>query len=149
MSVLGARGMTMIEILVASVVAAVVAGGTMAGFIAAARMTRAQSNTQLAEAAGFAQESLEKNRNMIACDSPWFNVATCTPAGGMPTVWMDDPIVGGAGTDSIVNGPGAQRRFCMIPRDCDGDAVNGDCFEALVRVCWNNTVCPAVGAACP
>ena len=145
---------TLTEVLIAAVIGAVVAWGTASAFLAAARLLRAQDNSALAEAASYAQQTLERKRNHIACAAPWFDPTTCAPAAGMPTKWTDDPFVdaGGTpyagGTESILNPPGAQRRYCVTSADCDGGGP-GDCFKVEVRVCWDGTACPAAGDACP
>ena len=149
-------GFTLTEVLVAALVGAVVTWGTASAFLAAARMMQTQNNSALAEAASYAQQTLERKRNMIACDAPWFNPATCAPT--LPIGWQDDafrdadgnPYAGG--TESILN-RGAQRRYCVTPANCDGvpdPPGEGDCFRVEVRVCWaGGTPCPAVGSACP
>lgn len=148
-----ANGFTLTEVLIAAVIGAVVAWGTASAFLAAARMMRAKNNSTLAEAASYAQQTLERNRNLIACGAPWFDPTTCAPT--LPTGWQDDafleadditPYAGG--TESILNPPGAERRYCVTPADCDLASGPGDCFKVEVRVCWNGTACPAVGGSC-
>ena len=134
---MGNRGFTLMEILAASVIASVVAGGTLAAYVAAARMTRAQSNTGNAEAAVYARETAERFRDMIACDGNWFTAdAACAPTPAMPGGWTADPLPAAGGTQSILV-TGARRCYRVVPQDCDGGGA-GDCFQVDVRVCWNN-----------
>ena len=135
-----ARGFTLVEVLVASVIASVVAGGTLASYVAAARMMRAQSNPASGEAAGYAQDTIERYRNSVACDNAaWFNPANCAPA--LPAGWQADLLPGGGGTDSILN-TGARRCFRLTPQNCDTNPADNDCIQIDVQVCWNGAPCP-------
>ena len=141
-------GFTLLEVMIASLVGAIVAGGTMMAYIVAARLMRAQDNPQVAEATWFAQETMERFRNMIACGQgsvgEWFDQASCAPVAsppaplgsGMPTAWTSDPLPAGAGTRSIVASGVARRCYRMTPADCDGDGTAGDCFQMDVQICW-------------
>ena len=65
-------GFTLVEVLAASVVASVLAGGTLAAYIAASRMAaRGVDHMARIEAEGYAQETLEKFRNHVAADDNW------------------------------------------------------------------------------
>ncbi len=132
----GERGLTLVEVLVASVIAAVAVAGTAAAMVAAARMTRAQSNPGTAEASVYARETAERFRNRVACDDPWFDAA-CQPV--MPGGWLADPLPApaAAGSESILK-TGARRCFRITPQECDGVLPVGDCLAVQVRVCWNN-----------
>ena len=148
-------GFTLAEVLVGALIGAVIAGGTMAAFVTAARLMRAQSNPDITEVTSMAEQTLESRRNFIGCDSPWFDPTTCTPAGGLPTTWQDAPLVDGQGQpyppsspQSILADPTLQRRYCVTPQDCDGNGATGDCFSVQAKVCWNGTACPAVGSPC-
>ena len=137
------------EVMVAGAVGSVIAWGTVAAFVAAGRMMRAQDSMASAETATLAQDTLDRLQNRVACDD-WFNQPGCAVNPALLNVWTDDPLPGGAGTESIQNPPGAQRRYCLQPADCDGVAGPGDCLNVQVRVCWNGTVCPSVGGGpCP
>lgn len=136
------------ELMVASLITSVAVGGTFMAIVTASRLSRAQSTSQIGEAMGFAQESVELPRNHVATDDTWF----ADQAG----VWQDDPLPGAAtGTESInqpAAGNPAARRYCVIPDDCDGDGSTGDCYRMEVRLCWtgaNPANCPAPGGACP
>ncbi len=140
-------GFTFTEVLISSILVSVVAGGTMMAAIAAARMTQGQNEPEYAEAGQYAQQTTERFRNRISCDAPWFDPLTCAPAPGMAVnTWQNDPLPAPGGNDSILNTPSA-RRYCITPADCDGVGGAGDCFTLQVRVCWDTTVCPAVGSS--
>lgn len=148
-----AAGFSLIEVMMASVITSLVAAGTFMSFVAAARMTQAKNNPQNAEAADYAQQTIERFRSKIACKQPadptaqWFD-ANC--AATLPVGWQDDPLPGGGGTESILAIPGAPpaRRYCVSPTN-PLDCAAGDCYTIQVRICWNGTACPAAGAPCP
>ena len=150
------QGFTLIEIIAAAAVAAVVAGGSMLALVAASRMMRQGDTPAIAEAGGYAQQTIEKFRNMIACDSPWFTPGTCTPnlaPGGMPTNWVEDPLPDRdpANTESFLDLAAAtpktaRRCYRVRSRDCDAGASPDDCFEIEVKVLWNQTPAPACNA---
>lgn len=140
-------GFTLTEVLVASAIGAVVAGGSMIAYVAAARMMRAPGVPSADEAVVYARETLETYRNMIACDSPWFVAATCAPVLGPPMDgnWIADPWLPPPprpGVESILNTSTPKRCYRVIKRDCDGDGTDGDCFNVDAQVCWNGTACP-------
>lgn len=111
----------------------------------AARLSTNQASPQVGEAMGFAQETVEKPRNHVAVDDTWFN----DNADG---VWHDEPLpVAATGTESINQPPAnaAERRYCVVPEDCDGVDGVGDCFRVEVQVCWNGTFCHATTDPCP
>jgi len=139
-------GFTMVEVLVASVLASVVAGGTMMAFITAARISHEQSSPSIAEAGGYAQETVERFRNRVAASQaqdPAFgdNWLTTTAGAG----WTNDPLPPPAsgGTESILGmGTGAKRCYRLTAADCDGVPGN-DCYALEVKVCWKDlTGCP-------
>ncbi|MBI2495741.1 MAG: prepilin-type N-terminal cleavage/methylation domain-containing protein [Candidatus Omnitrophica bacterium] len=135
-----AAGFSLVEVLVASVIGTVVVGGSMMAFVAASRMMQTQNTPAFAEAAGYAQQTLEKYRNMIACDSPWFNPATCAP---LPlNTWTEDslPLPGSGGTESFLSS-GVKRCYQVTPQDCDGTGGVGDCLKVEAQVCWNGASC--------
>ena len=139
----GADGFSLVEVIIASLIASVVAVGTMSAFVAASQMTRAQSHVGTVEAVGYARQTAERFRNMIACDSPWFNPATCAPT-NIPSGWQTDPLPGAAGSESIL-ATGMKRCYRVTQQDCDGVGGAGDCLGVEVVVCWNNDpacVCP-------
>ena len=145
------KGFTVMEVLVASIIGSVVAGGTLMAFVAAAKMTDRQSNPATEEAMDYAQQVLEQLRNAVDVN-PRPNATFAALAG---LGWIDAlfPVPPGqAGTETIQNMSGSppvspKRKFCVKPQTCGG-AV-GDCYSVLVKVCWNGTTCPANGSACP
>ncbi len=119
------RGTSLVEVLVGSLIGAVLVAGLMAAFLTALRITAVgQGNT---EAAAFAQQTLERFRNMIACDLGWFD-ATCAP-GALPSN-VSDPLSPGA-----LYGSGT-RTYTVTSADCDGIGGPGDCFKVVVKVSW-------------
>lgn len=130
----------MIEVLAASMVAAVVAGGTMMAFVAAARMSRVQDGPGTAEASGYAQQTLEQFRNQVATDSTFLS----TRAG--PT-WWKHALPAAASTQSILNMGGVVARRCyrVTAEDCDGVGGAGDCYAMQAKVCWKTLA----GCPCP
>ena len=121
------------EVIIASLIATVFTGGTMAAFVTAAQITRANSNTGTLEAAGYARDTLERLRNMVACDSPWFDAA-CNPT-GIPVGWQLENLPGSAGSESILVS-GLKRCYQVTQQNCGGGL--GDCLAIETRVCWNN-----------
>ncbi len=129
------RGVTLVEVLVASVVMAVLAGGTLLAFVSAIRIS--QRGPVNAEAADYAQQTLERYRNLIACDSAWFQ-NPCIPAAVLPTNVFDPqfPLTGLPA--KALYGTGT-RKFTVTPDDCDGNGFPGgfsDCYKVAVTVSW-------------
>lgn len=92
------RGFTLAEVLIAAVIAAVIAGGTMMAFIVANNMMRTRTNPAHAEAAAYGQQTAENFRNMISCGSTWFRCPdtdqdplTYTPLAACCTAAGQDP----------------------------------------------------------
>ena len=137
----------MIEVLIAAAITAVIAGGALAAYVASSRMMGQQNSPASAEAAGFAQQTIERYRNMIACDSPWFNPATCTAGAGLPTTWTSDalPSSAAAGSESILQHTPAPKRCYLVQplAACTAGAGTPDCFQLQAKVCWGDyTQCP-------
>ena len=120
-------GFTLTAVVVASLIGAVLAGGTMMAFVTARKISYGVSSE--GDAAYLAQQSLENYRNMVACDSSWFTPATCT-SGALPSN-TPDPLSG-----SPLQSLGATRKYTVTPDDCDGDGTPGDCFKVTVNVHW-------------
>ena len=134
-----ARGFTILETMVASVIGGVVAVGTLMSFVAAGRIMQTQDNMAVAEASAMAQETVERFRNNIACDGFWFD-ASCNYIG--PAGWTADPLppAPSGGSESILNSV-SQRCYRVNPADCGGGL--GSCFTVDVTVCWNSEpTCP-------
>lgn len=142
--ILTTKGFSLLELLIASIIASVVAVGFAMANVAAARMTREQNHTLYAEASAAAQQTAELYRNMIACGEgnpgEWFDVATCAPT-SLPVGWNAAPLAAG-GTESIMNeDPSAKRCYRVTSANCAG--TPGDCLQVEVAVCWNNlATCP-------
>lgn len=117
------RGASLIEILVGVVVASVLVAGLMGAFLTAIRISaRGGGNT---EAAALTQQTLERLRNKVACDSTWFDGANCgaTPPVGSPA----DPIPGGALY-------GGTRTYTVTPENCGSGS--DDCLKVVATVSW-------------
>ena len=141
----------MIEVLIAGVMASVVAVGTAAAFVAAARMTRVRNNPTFAEASISAQQTVDRFRNQVACDAvvngtAWYT-ANCLVDPALPDVWVSDDLLLPANgvTDSLLNQfPNAKRcrKIIRLP-NCNAGAGVSDCIQVQTKVCWNDlTNCP-------
>ena len=138
------RGLTLIELVAAAVIGAVVAGGTLMAFVTAIRIS---SRTGATGVAFLLQQTLEKYRNHIACDdNKWFSTTTCqmsitpcTPDASKPNECMcdsnnppkcftEDPLPAEAGLT------GAIRAWQAEPADCDGVGGVGDCLKLTARL---------------
>lgn len=122
-------GLTLLEVVIASLVASIVAGGTLMAFVASARMTTSQDVMTNAEASALAQQTIERFRNRVDAYDTW--LADQTGLG-----WVADPLPCTSGTASNLNAT-SRRCYRVTAADCDGDgsAVN-DCFAVETRVCW-------------
>ena len=136
------HGFTIMEIMVASIIATVVAAGTLTSFVTAGRIMAAQSNLSVAEANTYAQDSVEYFRNNIACQAPWFD-GNCNYVG--PAGWVSDnlPNAPGGGSESVL-GTTAKRCYRVQPVAAGACATANGCYSVEVRVCWNNALvnCP-------
>ena len=136
------QGFTILEIMVASVIAGVVALGTLTSFVTAGRIMAGQNNLAISEATMYTQDSMEYFRSNIACQAPWFD-PNCTYIG--PLGWTDVnallPNAATGGSESIL-GTTAKRCYLITPNDCGGGP--NSCYSVEVRVCWNNALvnCP-------
>ncbi len=152
------QGSTMVEVLVASIIGAVMAGGTVAAVVTAARMTRQSDSMASQEANGYAQHLLEELRNRVAADDTFFR---CAPAaawinGNSSTTPVDTMQSGCTGNmpqfllppntseNSIqTRYPGTVRRcYRILPAQCDGVGPSTDCFRVNVQMCWGGGSCP-------
>ena len=132
----GGAGFAMVEVLVASLVASVVAGGTMMAFVAAARMMRTQDNPKLAEANNCAAQTIERFRNHVAADDTWLNDQVAL---GWQADALTDAVSGcGGGTESIQTLGTAKRCYRVSP----SPACGPQCYQLDVKVCWGPTACP-------
>lgn len=135
------HGVTLVEVLIAAMVGVVIAGGTMLAFVTAKKVSTGAAGA--VEAADFAQQTIERFRNKIACDDPsWFDAATCRSGAGLPTAWTKDPAGAGTGLPDSPGllsmiGQGGDRQYKVTPVDCDGDGTIGDCFQVDTKVAWS------------
>lgn len=139
----GQAGFSLIEVLAAALIAAVVAGGTMMAFVTAARITRERGSAGFVEASTYAQQTAERFRNMIACDSAWFTPGTCAPSASLPTDWTNDPLPAAGSGQSILASPSKRCYRATQLANCGPGAATTPCFTMEVYVCWNgDTSCP-------
>lgn len=134
------KGFTFIEVLVASAIVALMAGGTMLAFLLAARLSQGAST--LGDAGFFAQQTLEKFRNKIACRQTGESGPTPTPPGdtwydascaaSVPSASPSDVLPAGQLKDRY----GGARTYTVTSKDCDGVGGAGDCLEVRVKVTW-------------
>ena len=119
------RGMTLIEIIVASVIGLLIAGGALMVFVTATRISGRSST----DAPFVAQQTLEAFRNLIACeDQTWFDPSNCT-ATSLPAPWTPHtPLPGGTKATA--------RDYQVTAVDCDGVGGPGDCFQVQVKVTY-------------
>lgn len=127
------RGITLLEILVAAVIAAVVVGGTMTAFLTATKVSKVSAEE--AESASYAQQTIERFRNLVACrqqgesaSNTWFNAA-CQPE--LPAGEQADTLPGGIALQD------ASRTYQATAVDCDGDGTAGDCLQVTSKVHWS------------
>lgn len=139
-AMLNARGLTLVEIMIAALVGVVVAGGTMLAFTTAKKVSVGSSGT--VEAADLAQQTIERFRNRIACDDPWFAAANCGIDPTALTDWTVDPDAGNIanglpaspGSLSVI-GQGGMRQYRVVAADCDG-APGDECLKVETKVNW-------------
>jgi len=133
------RGLTLVEVVIASLVASIVAGGTLMAFVASTRMTTSQDLMTNAEASALAQEAVEQFRNRVAADDTWLSIQAALTANDG---WVAEPLPATGGTESKLNA-GAKRCYRVRAADCDGVGGAGDCYAVQSRVCWNDVSnCP-------
>jgi prepilin-type N-terminal cleavage/methylation domain-containing protein len=126
-------GFSLVEVLVASVLAAVVAAGTMASFVTSARITRWHNATTMSEAGGHSLELLEQFRNVVGADATGDFFKDNAGAG-----WLPIPIGTIKGTTSAlsVTHQAATREYKVTAIDCDGVGGTGDCYALSVKTDW-------------
>jgi len=139
------RGFTLVEVLAASLIASVVAGGTLMAFATAARISHQQSSTAAAEATGYAQRFLEGIRNKVQQDpdpvtgKTWLEAnADLSLSNVLSNGWIDAPITDPAGgTDSIRQNNGAKRCYRVRKEVSCHNTTGPDCYAVNVAVCWD------------
>ena len=142
-------GFTLLEALVAAIVGSIVVTAGMMAFVSASRITRTKNLPGKSEAASYAQQTIEKYRNYIACDTSWFTATTCAPTSSLPTVWTPDPLptdLSTVGSGSILKLGTAKRCFkvSQIP-DCVPGLNPIACYDVNAQVCWDDLT----GCLCP
>ncbi len=113
---LGRRGVTLTEVVMASVTGALLAAGTLTSFVLAVRVR--QRSTLGFEALGPALATIERERNRVNCLNAMF-VPPCTPIGVPP------------GTPGI-----GATTYRITPIDA-GPPVGHDYFEVEVRTTYD------------
>lgn len=122
------QGFSLVEIIAASVIGALLAGGTMTAFVMS--MKTSQEASGKAEAAQLAQQTLERFRDQIACqDERWYD-ASCNPT--PPSGSVSDPLP----TTSVLPTFAGTRNYTVTSEDCDGDGTAGDCLKVVSTVTW-------------
>lgn len=120
------QGHSLAEVLIASVIMAVLAGGMMLSFLAAVRVSQRASTS--IEESSYAQQTLERYRNMIACGAEWFDASCKAKVSGLPES-AADPLPAGALY-------GGSREYTVTREDCDGVGGPGDCLKVVAQVTW-------------
>lgn len=129
------HGITLVEILIAALVGVMIAGGTMLAFVTAKKTSVGAAG--VVEAADFAQQTIERFRNKIACNDPdWFTAATCATTLPAAPAWTADGLPASPGPLSMI-GQGGSRQYKVTPDDCDGVGGTGDCFKVETKVSWS------------
>ena len=155
-------GFTLLEVLIASLVIAIVVVGTMSAFIVASRILGTQNSSVYAEASACAQQKLEKFRNHVAAAVA--GASDTFLEDHAPLGWQidgsDDLSDCGSSNNSSISirdttSPPV-RKFCVKRGDCNGNGILAgvgsppevDCYALLTKVCWNGTPCPNNGDTC-
>ncbi len=141
-------GMTLFEVIVAAVIVLLVVGGTMMAFLTASQMTRRGSTTHT-EAAFYAQQTMERLRNKVACrqttavppETPQdaWNDANCQF--DPPTGWIPDTLPTGGPPGSITNPAySATREYRVEPWDCTNNTSVPpyDCYRVTTKIQWTS-----------
>ncbi|OGX13803.1 MAG: hypothetical protein A3I71_06180 [Omnitrophica WOR_2 bacterium RIFCSPLOWO2_02_FULL_63_16] len=105
--------MTLVEIVAALVISGVVTVGTLTALTTAVRLMNSVGVQVDPEADGLAQQTLERYRNRIACDDPWFE------GGVTPCVLLNNPTIG---DDPLPSPTTATSRTFALTSGPDGDA---------------------------
>ena len=121
------RGLSLVEIVAALVISGVVTVGTLTALTTAVRVMNSVGVQVDPEADGLAQQTLERYRNRIACDDPWFE------GGVTPCVLLSNPT---SGTDALPSPTTAtSRTYAMTPGPDGPDAdTDADYYIMAVNV---------------
>ena len=132
-----ARGVTLVEVVVAAVIGALVAGGTLMAFVMAQQLTQI-SSTQV-EATYRAQQTIDRFRTRVACrqvgelSDAWLD-ASCNAT--TPFTKVDELPPNGSGSVTA-------REYEVVPVDLDPDGPGPqtpdgqvDYFKVVTKVTW-------------
>ena len=138
----GCSGFTLLEIIAASLIATIVAAGTLSAYVTAARMQQQGGGPGHAEATALSQQLLEAMRNQVAEDSMFF----LPPANGgaLGAGWQQGNTVvtlpAPGSSESILNRPA---RWCYRLDLADPACISNCLVQVQTKVCWNDlTACP-------
>jgi len=140
-----ARGVSLIEVLVAAVIGSLIAAGTLMAFVLSSKVTT--ESVEQTEALHFAIETIERFRNRVACDDVWFDDSgvNCNFGGvdtNLPVALTSDPfpLPATPSTSALINhGMSETRQYQVVPGDCDG-AAGADCYTVNVVVNWTPNI---------
>lgn len=119
-----AAGFTLLEVMISVILLAILSLGVLASFAMASKIS--QESSEHTEGGVQAQQTIERNRNHVACDDAgWFD-ANCNPITQAAT---NDAI--GAGRLPALGGT---RNYTAAPDNCGG--IAGDCVKVQVNVNW-------------
>ena len=124
------RGLTLVEVVVAAVIGALVAGGTLMAFVMAQQLTQIAS-TQV-ESVYHAQQTVDRFRTRIACrqvgetSDAWLN----EECNAMTPFTKTDTLP----TDS--SGSVISREYEVVPVDLDPPDGKVDYFKVVTKVTW-------------
>ena len=129
-------GVTLVELIAASVAVALLAAVTLIAFLTSARIS-SQSNQHVG-AAYLLQQTIERFRNQVACD----NTGIVPGAAGAAPQWFGANCASVADFQVNETPPAGYttRDYKVQAVDCDQDAANPnvpDCFEVTATVHWD------------
>ncbi len=132
------HGFSFVELLIASLLISIVAAGTMASFIASARITQDENSSTMSEAGGRARQTLESLRNKVSATDTFFS--TSKNAWQPVTTGVSGGSTGGTSASPLSVGyQKSENEYRVFPQDCDGDGTKGDCYSVAVRQCWDGS----------
>lgn len=120
-----ARALSLVEIVAALVIGGVVTVGTLTALTAAVRIMNAVGVEADPEADQLAQQTLERYRNRIACDDPWF------AGGATPCTLLNNPT---EGDDPVPSPSTATSRTYALTPGLDGPDPDSDADYYIMRV---------------
>ena len=119
------RALTLVEIVAALVIGGAIAVGTLTALTTAIRIMNSAGGEIDPEADLLAQQTLERYRNRIACDDPWFGDTV------LPCVLLADPTTQ---TDPLPSPSTATSRTLTLTSGPDGPDVDAAPDYYIVRV---------------